>query len=73
MVYRFISEETVEEKIRKLQMHKQKLANELIETSNLFKHLSEKKKCGFVLELYLICTGIIMVNSDTKEIRISDF
>lgn len=42
MVYRFISEETVEEKIRKLQMHKKQLADELIETSNLFKHLSEK-------------------------------
>jgi len=41
MVYRFISENTIEEKIRKLQKKKQKLADEIIDNNNIFKQLSE--------------------------------
>ncbi len=42
MVYRFITEDTIEEKIRKLQQKKQKLADNLIGKNNIFTQLSEK-------------------------------
>ncbi len=42
MVYRFISKNTVEEKIRNLQKRKQMLADKLINSNNLFSKLSEK-------------------------------
>lgn len=42
-VYRFISTETIEEKIMKLQEHKSKLADTFINSNNPFKNMNEKE------------------------------
>ena len=48
MVYRFISENTIEEKIRKLQEKKQKLADTFIRSENIFSQFSQKN----ILDLF---------------------
>ncbi len=48
-VYRFISTDTIEEKIRKMQEHKSELADTFINSNNPFKNLSETE----IKELFL--------------------
>jgi SNF2 family DNA or RNA helicase len=47
-VYRFISENTIEEKIQRLQARKKELANSFISSNNPLKDISEKE----LLELF---------------------